>query len=66
MCRFRLFFIIYVILFLWAFLLAPYLFNLITSAFLSTLLELMPLSVIITGLGLILELQELLGIMQVR
>jgi hypothetical protein len=49
------FFIIYVILFLWAFLLAPYLFNLITSAFLSKLLEVMPLSVIVTGLGLILE-----------
>lgn len=53
--RLRFFFIIYVILFLWAFLLAPYLFNLITSSFLSMLLEFMPLSVIITGLGLILE-----------
>jgi len=53
--RLRFFFIIYVILFLWAFLLAPYLFNLITSAFLSMLLEFMPLLVIITGLGLILE-----------
>jgi len=53
--RVRFFFIIFVILFLWAFFLAPYLFNLITSAFLSMLLELMPLSVIITGLGLIME-----------
>ena len=53
--RLRFFFIIYVILFLWAFLLAPYFFNLITSSFLSMLLEFMPLSVIITGLGLILE-----------
>ena len=53
--RVRFFFIVYIILILWAFLLAPYLFNLITSGFLSMLLEFMPLSVIIAGLGLIME-----------
>ncbi len=53
--RVRFFFIVYIILILWAFLLAPYLFNLITSGFLSMLLEFMLLSDIITGLGLIME-----------
>ena len=53
--RVRFFFIVYIILILWAFLLAPYLFNLITSGFLPMLLELMPESVIIPGLGLIME-----------
>jgi len=53
--RVRFFFIVYIILILWAFLLAPYLFNLITSGFKTMLLEFMLLSDIITGLGLIME-----------
>ncbi len=53
--RIRAFLILYSLLLIWAFLIAPFLFDLITSSFLSGLLEYMPLSVIISSLALIME-----------
>lgn len=53
--RILFFVIIYTILLLWAFLLAPFVFDLIVSAIVNQLLETIPISTIISGMALIIE-----------